>query len=84
MMLPLAAHHCSGIHFLTPNINTTTTYYAEAILNSCASSSRVAVTATVYQYYDGGYFMPRSNNNIRCFTVKYGLYGPGEKLLKLL
>jgi gliding motility-associated-like protein len=34
--------------FLTPNINSTTTFYAEAILNSCASA-RVAVTATVYE-----------------------------------
>jgi gliding motility-associated-like protein len=38
----------TGNSFLTPNINTTTTYYAEAILNSCTSSSRVAVAATVY------------------------------------
>jgi gliding motility-associated-like protein len=37
-----------GTSFLTPNINSTTTYYAQAILNSCASA-RVAVTATVYE-----------------------------------
>jgi gliding motility-associated-like protein len=38
----------TGNSFLTPSINSTITYYAEAILNSCTSSSRVAVTATVY------------------------------------
>ena len=37
----------TGNSFTTPNINTTTTYYAEAVLNNC-SSARVPVTATIY------------------------------------
>jgi gliding motility-associated-like protein len=37
----------TGNSFTTPNINSTTTYYAEAVLNNC-SSARVSVTATIY------------------------------------
>lgn len=36
-----------GSSFSTPNINATTTYYAEAISNGCASA-RVPVIATIY------------------------------------
>ncbi len=37
----------TGNSFSSPSINTTTTYYAEAILNGCAGS-RTPVTASVY------------------------------------
>lgn len=36
----------TGTSFVTPNINTTTTYYVEATLNGC-TSARTAVTATI-------------------------------------
>ncbi|MFQ3173205.1 MAG: gliding motility-associated-like protein, partial [Flavobacterium sp.] len=38
----------TGNSFTTPSINSTTTYYAEAISNGCKSPTRTAVTATVY------------------------------------
>ncbi|UQD57336.1 GEVED domain-containing protein [Flavobacterium sp. K5-23] len=37
----------TGTSFTTPSISSTTTYYAEAVLNSCASSPRTAVVAVV-------------------------------------
>ncbi|MFD2907881.1 beta strand repeat-containing protein, partial [Flavobacterium ardleyense] len=37
----------AGLTFTTPVINVTTTYYVDAILDGCASGSRVAVAATV-------------------------------------
>lgn len=37
----------SGNDYSTPTISTTTTYYAEALDNGCASASKTAVTATV-------------------------------------
>jgi gliding motility-associated-like protein len=38
----------SGSSFTTPNITANTNYYAEAINNGCANSTRVPVSATVY------------------------------------
>ena len=37
----------TGTSFTTPNINTTTTYYADVTNNGCTSSPRTAVVATV-------------------------------------
>ncbi|NNC50106.1 MAG: T9SS type B sorting domain-containing protein [Flaviramulus sp.] len=37
----------SGTTFTTPNLNTTTTYYVDATLNGCTTSSRTAVTLSV-------------------------------------
>jgi gliding motility-associated-like protein len=37
----------SGTTFTTPSINTTTTYYVDAIASGCTSQTRTAVTATV-------------------------------------
>ncbi len=37
----------SGVNWTTPSVNSTTTYYAEAITGSCISSSRTAVTVNV-------------------------------------
>jgi len=38
----------TGTPFVTPSISNTTTYYVSSTNGSCTSSSRVAVTATVY------------------------------------
>jgi hypothetical protein len=37
----------TGTSFITPSITTTTTYYVDATLNDCTTSSRTAVIATV-------------------------------------
>ena len=37
----------TGGNFITPSIATTTTYYVDATLNGCTSSSRTPVTATI-------------------------------------
>jgi len=39
----------SGTIFTTPNLNTNTTFYAEAINNGCISPARTAVLATVFR-----------------------------------
>jgi gliding motility-associated-like protein len=38
----------TGTTFTTPTISTTTTYYVDATANGCTSSTRTAITATVY------------------------------------
>ena len=37
----------TGTSFTTPSISTTTTYYVDATSNSCTTSSRTSVTATI-------------------------------------
>jgi gliding motility-associated-like protein len=39
----------SGPTFVTPNLNTTTTYYVSASFNGCLNDERIAVVATIYQ-----------------------------------
>ncbi len=47
--VPLATNILSGATYTTPIINTTTTFYAEAVNNGCVSAARTAVTPTVVQ-----------------------------------
>jgi hypothetical protein len=47
--VPLATNILNGSTYTTPIINTTTTFYAEAVNNGCVSTTRTAVTPTVVQ-----------------------------------
>ena len=38
----------NGLSYITPNINTNTTYYAEAINNGCTNSTKIPVQLVVY------------------------------------
>ena len=56
----------TGTSFVTPSIAATTTFYVEAVANSCASE-RTAVVATVYEQPD-----PGIANNTRACNVAGG------------
>ena len=60
----------TGTSFISPAINTTTTYYVDATANSCTSSSRTAVVATVNVLPPS----PTAGNASRCGTGSITLY----------
>jgi hypothetical protein len=47
--VPLATNVLNGSTYTTPVINTTTTFYAEAVNNGCVSAARTAVTPLLFQ-----------------------------------
>jgi hypothetical protein len=73
-VLPLAARHCLLEFIFRAQINTTTTYYAEAILNGLCWLKNPVTASISNKYQLKNYFMPRSNHNIRCFNTKYALF----------
>jgi hypothetical protein len=84
MMLPLAARHCLlEIHFEPKHQHHN--HYAEAILNSCASS-RVAVTASISNKYSMKIILCQGQTTTLDASIPiWSIYGhQEEKLLKLL
>jgi hypothetical protein len=84
-VLPLVArHYLLEIHFSSPSINTTTTYYAEAILNGLCWLKNPVTASVSNKCQLKNYFMPGQTTILDASIPNMLYLWSGEKLLKLL